>query len=81
MVCTPSLNNINIPAPGPGPSLPGLGLPFSIPKPPFPDIKLTEGVPEDIIDLVNRIFALFPPQVRKGNPERSHCCSGRLRVN
>lgn len=64
MVCTPSSNNINIPAPGPGPSLPGLGLPFSIPKPPFPDIKLPEGVPEDLIDLVSRIFALFPQGIK-----------------
>lgn len=64
MVCSPSSNNINIPAPGPGPSLPGLGLPFSIPKPPFPDVKLPEGIPEDIIDLIERIFALFPQGIK-----------------
>ncbi len=64
MVCNPSSNNINIPAPGPGPSLPGLGLPFSIPKPPFPDVSIPEGVPEDIIDLVERIFALFPQGIK-----------------
>lgn len=64
MVCNPSANNINIPAPGPGPSLPGLGLPFSIPKPPFPDVKLPEGIPEDLINLIERIFALFPQGIK-----------------
>ncbi len=64
MVCSPSSNNINIPAPGPGPSLPGLGLPFSIPKPPFPDVALPEGVPEDILGLLDRIFALFPQGIK-----------------
>jgi hypothetical protein len=64
MVCDPGANNINIPAPGPGQSLPGLGLPFSIPKPPFPDVKIPEGIPEDIIDLLNRIFALFPQGIK-----------------
>lgn len=64
MVCNTSSININIPAPGPGPSLPGLGLPFSIPKPPFPDVGLPQGVPEDLIDLVERISALFPQGIK-----------------
>lgn len=64
MVCDPGANNLTIPAPGPGPSLPGLGLPFSIPKPPFPDVKLPEGIPEDIIGLIERIFALFPQGIK-----------------
>lgn len=64
MVCEPGSNNINIPSPGPGPSIPGLGLPFSVPKIPFPDVKLPAGIPEDIIDLVERIFALFPQGIK-----------------
>jgi len=64
MPCDPSTNSINIPAPGPSPQLPGLGLPFSIPKIPFPDVKLPPGVPEDIIDLIERIVALFPQGIK-----------------
>lgn len=64
MVCDPSTNSINIPAPGPSPQLPGLGLPFSIPKIPFQDVKLPPGVPENIIDLIERIFALFPQGIK-----------------
>jgi hypothetical protein len=64
MVCDPGQNNINIPQPGPGPSIPGLGAPFSIPKVPFPDLALPEGIPEDIIDLIERIFALFPQGIQ-----------------
>ncbi len=63
MICDPSANNINI-FPGPGTSLPGLGLPFSIPKVPFPDVALPEGIPEDILDLIERIFALFPQGIK-----------------
>lgn len=64
MVCDPAANNINIADPGPGPSIPGLGLPFSVPKTPFPDIQIPEGIPEDLNDLVERIFALFPASIK-----------------
>jgi hypothetical protein len=64
MVCSPSQNNINIPAPGPGPSLPGLGLPFSFPKIPFPDIEIPEGIPEDILALIDKLFALLPAGIK-----------------
>jgi len=64
MACDPSTNSINIPPPGPSPQLPGLGLPFSIPKIPFPDVKIPPGVPEDIIDLIERIVALFPQGIK-----------------
>ena len=64
MACDPSTNSINIPPPGPSPQLPGLGLPFSIPKIPFHDVKIPPGVPEDIIDLIERIVALFPQGIK-----------------
>lgn len=64
MVCNPAANNINIADPGPGPSIPGLGLPFSVPKTPFPDIQIPEGIPEDLNDLIERIFALFPASIK-----------------
>lgn len=63
MVCDPSKNNINISV-GPGPSLPGLDLPFSIPKLPFPDLRIPDGIPEDIIDLIEKIFAQFPQGIK-----------------
>lgn len=68
MVCDPNSNNINIPQPGPSPSLPGLGLPFSVPKTPFSDISDGyfsgyAGIPEDINQLIQNIIAKFPAGV------------------
>ena len=62
--CDPSTNNINIPQPGPSPFIPGLGLPFSVPKLPFPDLTLPDSIPESILDLIERIFALFPQGIK-----------------
>lgn len=64
MVCDPSQNNINVGSAGPPPSLPGLIPPFSVPKIPFPDLAIPEGIPEDIIDLIERLFALFPSGIK-----------------
>jgi len=64
MVCNPADTNITIGSPGPGPQIPGLGLPFSIPKIPFGDISLPDGVPEDLIGLIDQIFALFPSGIK-----------------
>ena len=63
MVCTPSSNTINIPTPGPGPSIPGLGLPFSSSKLDL-DIKIPSGIPEDILALLQQLFALFPAGIK-----------------
>jgi hypothetical protein len=62
MVCDPSKNSIDIIV-GPGPHLPGMGDPFSIPKIPFPDVNLPFG-PEDLLDLMERLFALLPTGIR-----------------
>jgi len=64
MVCDPSQNNINIPPPGPIPALPGLGAPFAVPGPPFPDVQIPDGIPEDLNDLIEKIFALFPQNIK-----------------
>lgn len=58
MPCSPQQNEINIGA-SPGPSLPGFGIPLSPPQLPL-DFELPEGVPEDLIALLQEIFALIP---------------------
>ena len=60
MPCSPSDNTFNIAPIGPPPGIPGLGLPFSVPKPIYPDVKIPDFIPEDIISLVQSIFAIFP---------------------
>lgn len=62
MVCDPSQNTLNIVA-GPSPFLPGLEIPFSVPKLPFPDVNLPYG-PEDLFDLLDRLFALLPANIK-----------------
>lgn len=64
MVCNPSDNSVNIPQSPTGPSIPGLGLPFSSPKTPFQDVNVAGSGPEDIIELVNTFNALFPQGVK-----------------
>ncbi len=64
MVCNPADTNITMAPPGPGPSIPGLGLPFSIPKRPFGDISMPEGVPEDLMELIDQLTALFPNGIK-----------------
>lgn len=64
MVCDPNDNSFDLQDPGPGPSIPGLGLPFSFPKIPFRDLSIPEGIPEDILDLIERLFALFPAGIK-----------------
>ena len=59
MVCSPSDNNLNPPALGPPPDL-GFGPIFSPPQIPFPDLALPPGIPEDIIALLEELFALIP---------------------
>lgn len=64
MVCKASQNNINIPSPGQSPSIPGLGLPISIPKLPFPDVSVLESAPEALQDLVRTIIARLPSGIK-----------------
>lgn len=64
MVCNPADVNITIGPSGPSPFIPGLGLPFSVPKIPFPDVSLPEGIPEDLIALIEQLFAQLPAGIR-----------------
>ncbi len=64
MVCNPADTNITMTPPGPGPYIPGLGLPFSIPKTPFGDISFPSGVPEDLTELIEELTALFPNGIK-----------------
>jgi hypothetical protein len=64
MVCNPADTNITMRPPGPGPSIPGLGLPFSVPKIPFPDLSLPDGIPEDLIGLIDKLFAMLPGGIK-----------------
>ena len=60
MVCSPSDNNLN---PGPSipvPPIPGFGFPFMPPAIPYPDIKLPDGIPEDLLNLLSKILANIP---------------------
>jgi hypothetical protein len=68
MVCDPNDNTLNLGPIGPPPIIPGLGLPFSVPKVPFPDLAIPEGIPEDIIELIERLLAALPGGILKANP-------------
>jgi hypothetical protein len=69
MVCDPNDNSLNPPFLGPPPVIPGLGIPFSAPKIPFPDVEIPEGIPEDLIKLINDLFALLPGGKLEPNPD------------
>lgn len=58
MPCDPLDNNINID--GVPPALTPFGLPFGPPQIPFPDLQLPEGIPEDLLDLIDRLTTLWP---------------------
>ncbi len=59
--CDPNENTLNPPRLGPPPVIPGFGSPFAPLQDSFPDIKLPiNDVPEDVIDLINRLFLLLP---------------------
>jgi hypothetical protein len=56
MPCDPNDNTLNPPVLGPPVNVPGFGLPIVPFTPPFPDVSLPEGIPEDIIALLNELF-------------------------
>lgn len=63
-MCPCSPNDVSFPSPTvpSGPSIPGFGIPFTIPVPsiPFPD-----GFPEDLLDILNKLQMLIPPGALK----------------
>jgi hypothetical protein len=62
MVCDPSRNSFDIVV-GPPPHLPGFQNPLVVPDLPFPDVNLPFG-PEDLLSLMERLFALLPTGIR-----------------
>jgi hypothetical protein len=59
MPCNPNDNSLNPPL-IPGIPVPGFGIPFSPISIPLPDFTFPEGFPENILDLLNKLTALFP---------------------
>lgn len=59
MPCDPSNNSLNPPF-IPGIPIPGFGIPFSPLSIPLPDFTFPTGFPENILDLLNKLTALFP---------------------
>jgi len=66
MPCDPNDNTLN-PVVSPGLPIPGLGIPFSPPQIPLPDFEFPPGFPQDILDLIEQLGALFPSGVFKPN--------------
>lgn len=67
MVCNPNDNSLNPPFLGPPSAVPGFGIPFTTPRLPLP-IQIPEGIPEDIIALVESLLARLPGGILKPNP-------------
>ena len=59
MPCDPNDNSLNPPN-IPGIPIPGFGIPFSPLSIPLPDFTFPTGFPENILDLLNSLTALFP---------------------
>lgn len=60
MPCSPNDNTLNPGILPPYPPIPGFGIPFAPIQIPFPDISLPEGIPEDLLSLMNDFFSNFP---------------------
>lgn len=60
MVCSPNDNTLNPIVLPPWPPIPGFGIPFAPLQIPFPDISLPDGIPEDLIALMQQFLSYFP---------------------
>ena len=60
MPCDPRDNSLNPPPFGPPPNIPGFGVPFAPLQVPYPDVDIPVDIPEDIIALIQKIFANWP---------------------
>jgi hypothetical protein len=68
MICDPNDNSINLGPIVPPTGIPGLGTPFSVDGYDFPDLKIPDGIPEDIIRLIESLLAYLPGGILKPNP-------------
>lgn len=60
MPCDPLSNNLNFATLGPPPALFPFGIPISPPQFPLPDLNLPEGIPEDLLALLDQLLANLP---------------------
>lgn len=67
--CDPASSQFSPTPLGPPLPVPGFGLPYAPPTPPFPDFKIPAGIPEDILTLINEIFARIPGGTLKPNAD------------
>lgn len=58
--CDPNSNDLNPNNLGPLPPIDGFGIPVSPVQIPFSDLQLPEGIPEDIITLINQLITRIP---------------------
>ncbi len=63
MTCNTN-NSLNPPDIGPPPVIPGFGIPFAPLQVPFPDVQIPDGIPEDIIELINLLKVNWPGGVQ-----------------
>lgn len=68
--CSPNDNTINVIIP-PTPPVPGFGIPFSPIQISLPNFDLPTDLLEDLLDLMNKLGALFPSGLFKANPNFS----------
>jgi len=66
MSCDPRQNTLN-PGNLPGIPIPNFGIPTSPIQLPIPNFTLPEGIPEDLLDMINSIQAIFPTSTFKPN--------------
>jgi hypothetical protein len=62
MPCNPLDVNLDLPSGPGGPSIPGFGLPFALK---VPGIPFPEGIPEDLLELFDKLKLLIPPGALK----------------
>lgn len=70
MVCNPNDNSLTPPNLGPPPNL-GFGPIYAPPQIPFPDLSLPEGIPEDIVELLESLFIRIPGGRISATPDLS----------
>ena len=68
MACSPSDVSLN-PVVSPPPQIPGFGSPFAPIQIPLPDFDLPTNLIEDLLDLMNKLGALFPSSLFKANTD------------
>jgi hypothetical protein len=69
MPCSARDNSLNPPDFGPPPVIPGFGIPFAPLQIPFPDVKIPDGIPEDLLALLDQLKINWPGGLSLPNPD------------